>query len=235
MVNATIRGALTACLFGVLACAADADSGSDAHASAEGAAQQTASRSLLPLKEGNSWTYKVTEDGEEGSKVVTIGALETVGGSGPSKALKANKSVTEKNGGGKTISWQAEVDGRVVRYREQSIKKSGALSEEVHWAPPSLRVDGNAARLKAGASWTETYQETTTEDGESVTRSETETWTVEGVDVEVKVPAGTFRAVQLKKESLTGTPKTFWYAPGVGKVKETGGQTEELASYKLAP
>ena len=233
MVNSVIRGALTACLFGVVACATDASSTSGAHADV--LAQQTASPSLLPLKEGNTWTYKVTEDGEVGTKVITIGALETVGGSGPSKALKANKSVTEKSGGGKTISWQAEVDGRVVRYREQSIKKSGAVSEEVHWAPPNLRIDGTAAHLEPDATWTETYEETVIEDGEAVTRKETDTWTVEGVDVAVTVPAGTFRAYQLKKESASGTPKTFWYVAGVGKVKETGGQTEELASYELAP
>ena len=29
--------------------------------------------------------------------------------------------------------------------------------------------------------------------------------------------------------------KTYWYVPGVGKVKETGGQTEELVSYEVAP
>ncbi|MET0341659.1 MAG: hypothetical protein ABW252_11710 [Polyangiales bacterium] len=233
MMNSMVRRALIACALGVLGCADGVDVDDGARVTA--AYQTTASSSLLPLKQGNTWTYKVTEDGAESTKVVTIGALETVGGTGPSKALKANKSVTQKAGGGQTISWQAEVDGRVVRYREQSIKKSGAVGEEVHWAPPSLRVDGTEARVKAGVTWTEKYTETVAEDGESFTREDTETWTVEGVDVEVTVPAGTFRAVVLKKESPNGTPKTFWYARGVGKVKETGGQTEELSAYKLAP
>jgi hypothetical protein len=30
------------------------------------------------------------------------------------------------------------------------------------------------------------------------------------------------------------TPKTYYYARGVGKLKETGGQTEELVDYELA-
>ena len=28
--------------------------------------------------------------------------------------------------------------------------------------------------------------------------------------------------------------KTYWYAPGVGKIKEAGSQTEELVSFEVA-
>lgn len=31
------------------------------------------------------------------------------------------------------------------------------------------------------------------------------------------------------------TAKTYWYVRGVGKVKEIGGQTEELSSFEVAP
>jgi hypothetical protein len=52
----------------------------------------------------------------------------------------------------------------------------------------------------------------------------------------VTVPAGTFTAVYLQKVSATGgSAKTYWYVPGVGKVKESGGQLEELVSYSLVP
>lgn len=234
MVNAMIRGALAACVLGALGCAADADSSESARA--EPAAQQVAATgSLLPLKAGNTWTYTVTDGAEIGTKTVTIGAVETVGGTGPSKALKASKSTTLKSSGAQTLSWQAEVDGRVVRYREQSIKKNGTVGDEVHWAQPNLRVDNSPAHTVAGATWTETNKETTLEKGESFTHDVTDTWTVEAVDVEVKVPAGTFRAIQFKKVSESGAIKKFWYARGVGKVKEEGGQVEELSTYKLAP
>ena len=52
--------------------------------------------------------------------------------------------------------------------------------------------------------------------------------------VKVTVPAGTFDAVVLIKSTATGS-KTYWYVPGVGKVKETGGQTEELVSFDVDP
>ena len=57
---------------------------------------------------------------------------------------------------------------------------------------------------------------------------------INGLDV--TVPAGTFTAVYIQKVSATGgSAKTYWYVPGVGKVKELGGQLEELVSYSLAP
>jgi hypothetical protein len=33
----------------------------------------------------------------------------------------------------------------------------------------------------------------------------------------------------------SSTAKTYWYVRGIGKVKETGGQTEELVSYEVQP
>jgi hypothetical protein len=43
------------------------------------------------------------------------------------------------------------------------------------------------------------------------------------------VPAGTFDAIVLRK--VGGSEKRYWYVRGVGKVKETGGQVEELVSW----
>ena len=50
----------------------------------------------------------------------------------------------------------------------------------------------------------------------------------------ITVPAGTFEAVVFQKIG-SDTPKRYWYVAGVGKVKETGGQTEELTEYELLP
>jgi hypothetical protein len=47
------------------------------------------------------------------------------------------------------------------------------------------------------------------------------------------VPAGTFDAVLLRKVSNASSEKNYWYARGVGKVKETGAQTEELTEYQV--
>ena len=64
--------------------------------------------------------------------------------------------------------------------------------------------------------------------------SVTDYWSVDAAKVPVTVPAGSFEAVVLIKSTATGS-KTYWYVPGVGKVKETGGQTEELVSFDVEP
>jgi hypothetical protein len=50
----------------------------------------------------------------------------------------------------------------------------------------------------------------------------------------VTVPAGTFHALILQKAG-SSVAKTYWFVRGVGKVKETGGQTEELVEYHVVP
>jgi hypothetical protein len=191
---------------------------------------------LLPWKQGNSWTYQVTGDGETSTKVTTIGALEAIGGSGPNAAKMAYKVTTKKGADDETISWQVEEGERVVRYREQSFHAgSGELEEDEHWEPAKLHVDMTAAHTVAGASWLEEYSETKSQPGEQdETSTERDPWTVDAVDQIVTVPAGTFRAIVFTKAGGSNL-KTYWYVPGVGKVKETGGQTELLVSYQVAP
>jgi DNA/RNA endonuclease G (NUC1) len=60
-----------------------------------------------------------------------------------------------------------------------------------------------------------------------------ERWTVLGDDETVEVPAGTFEHVIHFQKVGSGSTKNYWYAPDVGKVKETGSQTEELVDYHL--
>lgn len=190
---------------------------------------------LLPWREGNTWTYRVTKDGEVTMKVVTIGAEEPVAGSGPNSGKLANKVTTMKGAMDETVSWQALEGERVVRYREQSFgAKTGLVKLEEHWSPHKLHVDGAMAHRMPGAQWTETYEETKLpSDGPASTATAQDVWLVDG-EQDVTVPAGTFRSIVLRKTGETSA-KTYWYVPGVGKVKETGGQTEELVSFQVAP
>ena len=192
---------------------------------------------LLPFKAGNSWTYQVTEDGETSSKVTTIGAEELVGGTGPHQDARAYKVVTKKGAADMTVSWQASVEGRIVRYREQSFHAStGALELEEHWDPAKLHIDDSPAHRAAGSDWLEEYKETKTDpiNGTVETTTERDHWYVDSVDESISVPAGTFRAVVFRKVGGSSS-KTYWYVRGIGKVRETGGQTEELMSYEVAP
>src|SRR5688572_1851204 len=88
---------------------------------------------LMPLAEGYTWTYKITGDGEESKKVVTVEAEEPVGGDGPHAEQQAFRIVT-KEGDDESVAWQA-VDGKkVVRFREQGFsKKTGEPNSEEFW------------------------------------------------------------------------------------------------------
>lgn len=195
---------------------------------------------LFPLQEGNSWTYKVTTPDEITMKTQVVQAQEPVGGTGPHAATMAFKLVTlKKSGQDETHSWQLNVGTRVVRYRELSFSAAGGLVElDEHWDPPKLRVDESAERVVGNATWLEMYRETKTPTGAtSTTAEQRDSWKVVGVQ-SITVPAKTFDGalVVQKVSATTGNIKTYWFVPGVGKVKETGSdsQTEELASWQLA-
>ena len=197
---------------------------------------------LLPWKEGNTWTYRVTDDaGNSTVKRTTVGPLELVGGTGPNKDLMANKVTTHKDDTGdgidldETLSWQGKEGERVVRYREQAfVRATQTLDLEEHWSPSKLHIDSSAAHTAVGATWLESYKETKLPVGATPIYDvqASDRWFVERREM-VTVPAGTFDALVLRKVSVAAAQKNYWYAPGVGKVKETGGQTEELIEYEL--
>ncbi|HEX6245752.1 MAG TPA: hypothetical protein VFZ61_32735 [Polyangiales bacterium] len=200
------------------------------------AAVEETEGAYLPWAEGNSWTYRVTNNGEVSTKVTTIGAEEEIGGNGPNAQKRAFRVVTKKGEQDETVSWQGVVGDSVVRYREQSFgATSGDLEQEEHWDPYKLHFDGSDEHTQEGADWLEKYQETKIPaGGPEATAEARDRWTVDAPSVEVEVPAGKFKAVVVQKAS-GGTLKTYWYVRGVGKVKETGGQTEELIEYTVAP
>ena len=68
-----------------------------------------------------------------------------------------------------------------------------------------------------------------------VTTSKHDTWVVEATDAQITVPAGTFTCLQLRNlNTVTGSDNRYWFAQGVGKIREEGAtQVEELTSYSL--
>lgn len=205
----------------------------DAGAGDAGATPDPELEPYLPLAEGTRWTYDVTDDGVVTRKVTTVGAEELVGGTGPNADVLAFKVTTEKNDGNdETISWQARSGALVVRYREQAFGPSG-LDLDEHWAPYKLRLDESLERIAEGAMWQEVYEETKLVINQApVTSERVDTWTVLGTNEPVTVPAGTFDCLHVRKIGLSSN-KEYWFARGVGKVKEVGGQTEELVSVEV--
>ena len=89
-----------------------------------------------------------------------------------------------------------------------------------------------------GTNWTETYVDTKTRStGAVVPATLKVTWTVEAIDEMVTVPAGTFPCLRVHRVEpasavdSTGGDNVFWFARGVGKVKETGPVYHELLGY----
>jgi hypothetical protein len=195
---------------------------------------------ILPWAVGNSWTYQVTKDGEVALKTTTIGELEEVGGDGPNAAVMAYHVTTAKGTdlNDHTESWQgpsSDDDQRIVRYREQSFDaSSGKLELDEYWEPEKLHVDGSAAHSVKGASWLESYAETKLAVGLSPTTHDVrERWIVADDDETLEVPAGTFEHVIHFQKVGGSSSKDYWYVRGLGKVKETGSQTEELTEASL--
>jgi hypothetical protein len=205
---------------------------------------------LLPLAVGNSWEYRVTDkDNVVTQKRTTVLDQEAVGGAGPNAAVMAFKVVTRKGpdlnadtGLDKTESWQgpdAKDAARIVRYRELSY---GAMTQllqlEEFWSPPRIHADGSAEHTKAGAMWIETYTETKLPVGEvaPAPSEESDYWSVVSPDETVEVQGGRFdHTVHIRKIASTGSgdAKEYWYLRGVGKIKESGAQTEELTHYTV--
>ena len=191
---------------------------------------------LLPFAAGNHWKYRVTEESEVEVKENIVGPEEVVGGTGVLKDQLAFKVTTLKEDGeDQTFSWQHNDGDRVVRYREQSFHAgSGALELEESWSPAKLHIDGSPEHTVAGAIWYEDYEETKTPSDDTPSVSvKRDRWTVKAVGQTLTVPAGTFENVIVIEKVGVDSLKTYYYARGVGKLKETGGQTEELMSYTL--
>lgn len=193
----------------------------------------------LPLAVGAQWTYSVVEPGvPAGTKTNTVEAQEMLTGS--KAGVTAFRVRTAKQGEGDHVSWQEVVGDRVVRHRELTYATTGTAQLEELYLPSRLRVDQAAARATAGASWAESYTERTSSLVTQTTPVEVakdETWTTAGTET-ITVPAGTFTTLKVRKVSTAGgtagSDKTYWYAQGVGKVKEVGaGRTEELSSCLL--
>jgi hypothetical protein len=193
---------------------------------------------FLPLATGNTWTYRVTSDSTVTTKVTTVLERMPVGGSGVYAETEAFFVVTTKDDGtnlDKTESYQsmlADSDGlRTVRYRELSYSAStGALELEEHWDPPRLRIDDH--HVVADGPWEETYTEwkTPADDTAPSSAERTDRWSVQSDAVMMTVPAGAFSTMMVKRDPLNAstTDKVYWFARGIGKIREAGGQTEEL-------
>jgi hypothetical protein len=215
-----------------------------------------------PLAVGSTWTYRVTDPMLAPTyKVVTILGMEMPGGTGPNAATAAVKHHTCKGARNpsmcvgprkepdtldQTIGWVAPMDGPngghiSANLQEQSFRTGTLTATELDWWDPyRIKFDATPEHTVQGARWTETFTETkkplmkdATVDKQSIT------WKVESVTENVTVtdltgsPRTYTKCIRVSHTTGAGGLKNFWYCRGIGKVKETGGQTEELVDYAL--
>jgi hypothetical protein len=216
---------------GVAAC------GDDAPADPDGgvvACSTPTSARYLPLVVGASWTYDTSDMGAPNVvKTSTVEAFEDVGDR--KAGVLAYRVRTRKSGAhGDVVSWQEDRCTSIVRHREQSFDLAGTLLTDQFYVPSKLRVDESAGHLAVGMTWTTAYTEVEVDPVLGTkTVSKDETWSVEALDESVTVAAGTFTCLKVHKLTSGQADKRYWFAAGVGKVREEGEQIETLTAFTV--
>lgn len=184
----------------------------------------------LPLAIGRGWTYRVVPaGGAPETKVNVVEALEDVGGE--KAGITAFRLRTTKPDG-ITVSWQEDTGEGIQRHREEERSVADSVLLEQLYLPSRTRLDESAAHLVVGAAWDVSYTERTVGVGDV---ARVDRWTVEATDDEVTVPAGTFTCLRVRRmgTEVGQADKRYWFARGVGKIKEEGGQLEELMAFEV--
>jgi hypothetical protein len=172
---------------------------------------------FFPLRVGDSWTYRNSEEGGYTFKVL----------SEEPQPAGSPRFVVEISSGVKILNLFSKADGWVLLYAERYPEHEGL---EAKYEPPKQYLP---IPLTVGQKWEWSGHDPTQ------TRH-TEKNTVTGIE-EVTVPAGKFRAMKVVSYVTGGAipmTKTYWYAEGVGLVKSTteGGQVKygsELVDYSF--
>lgn len=184
--------------------------------------------SLIPLQVGNEWRYRVTSgSGVVSEKINTVTGTKAVG-----SGETAFRLLTGRANQRGTTSLQIIRDGVLYRLEEQGYRND-LLVENDRYVPGSIRIDSN--KVKTGDTYESRFTKQNLDSQGNVIGSieVVNTFTVESGNEPLDVPAGRFNCVRVRRESNDETTKTYWYAPGLGKVKEIGGQTEELLQYSV--
>lgn len=192
------------------------------------------SDSYLPQEVGNTWSYKITD--------LVSGAVAT-------KAQSVEDAITDPTFGPVTVQLTGKLNGStrslfkvegdaILRVQQEDLDATGALEKTTVYDPGQLRIDQSADKLEMGAAWDDVYTNTETPVvGAMVVTEVVDHWEVLGVDVPCEGPIGAYECIRLKKTRTMGgtSVKEFFFARGVGKVRESGdNQLEELEACSTA-
>lgn len=212
-----------------------------------GEQENPAARSLWPLTAGSVWVYDIQDPvhGNFQKHVTAVGTRDVPGAPAGTTGMMVHSKQDRVATGVvyEEYSWQVEQsNGLVVRLREED-HRDGVQVRTTTWAPATVK---SLARAPSSLPWV--YQSAVQEltvlgDGSKENSDPTYSWRVLEVGVTVHTKAGTFtNAVKIRRDKLTdagevkeGKERTYWLVPGIGKVREEGERTEDLAAYDVKP
>ena len=180
---------------------------------------------FIPIAVGNSWTYRVVSGSNvESTKVQTI--IEEIVVDGEAAYVFETVRANDKG----TRSIQRLVDNRLIRLSEETLSDN-LVSGRFNFVPPGLRIDGNFQQT--GETYQDTHDKQKVDANGEILETETraQTFEIESGNELISVPAGEFNAIRVRRTRSQGTTKTYWFVEGLGKIKELGGQSEELVKF----
>lgn len=208
---------------------------SDTHEDTTGSDTGELDDTLYPLVDGARWTYVVTN---------TFGQITD------SQVIEAHETVWDGE-----RAWQlVDEPGSKGNWDASTIIRDGDLTLRVHREElgnlgPTEILDYDPGFVRANDAWTtvgfkeeRSYERTAYDgDGENpMVEARSHTYEVLAVDEQVTVPAGTFHCVKVERVRTLGAESGalawFWFAPGVGKVREERPlemEIEELVSVSI--
>lgn len=185
----------------------------------------------LPYQVGYSWGYQVTDlgSGERSDKNQEIMPEVDDPELGPVLVQRTEKST------GATVSYLVREDAAVIRLRQEDYDELDMLQRTTDYDPGQTRLDESSEHLAEGAMWDTPYAVTVYDETGTLvgTTDRIDSWEILGTGVECESPLGTFECLHVRRIRTVGgiADKQYWFARGVGKVKELGSnQLEELVS-----
>jgi hypothetical protein len=176
--------------------------------------------SYFPLQVGAVWRYAITtDDARHGTGTVSVDGVDYGGSNGAVPEYRVREELPDK-----TIwTWDDREPGRLAREQEEVDDRTGTVLAEETFDPPLTVLDERPERLTAGTRWAETFLATTPNaKGRPKTRRAEVKWEVEALAEPVRVPAGEFTCLRVRRTWKHHPPLVSWYAKGVGLVKQTG-------------
>lgn len=190
--------------------------------------------SHYPLLAGATWEYQVVDaNGTQLRKEIVEATRDPDAKKGLIQIILTDN---EDDQGERTKSKIRRIGQGAFRVHKE-ILVSGEVTETVEYDPGFVRFDEAWTKLAQGESSDYSYTRSSTlEQGKEEQRGHR--YTLKGKKVKVKVPAGVFTCVHISRERLTGASAgeivEYWFAPGVGKVREkrlATGKEERLVRF----